>query len=62
MNEQERKATDYLTETLQTELQARMDIFQQMLYMLELQGNCRTVYHRLARVLFSDAWPDNDEG
>lgn len=46
--------TDYLTETLQTEENARKEIFEQMLIQLESIGACRTVYHRLAMVLFND--------
>lgn len=46
--------TDYLTETLRTEKQAQIEVFQQMLKKLELTGECRAVYHRLAYVLFGD--------
>lgn len=52
MTETERIETDYLTETLQTDQNAQIEIFQQMLRQLENQGECRTVYHRLAYVLF----------
>ncbi len=44
--------TDYLTETLQTEPETRKQIFREMLSVLEQEGKCRFVYHRLAAVLF----------
>lgn len=57
MNEQTRDNlanTDFLTDTLREDEAARKEIFAQMLYRLELRGECRTVYHRLAYVLFGD--------
>lgn len=48
------RETDYLTETLKTERNAQIEIFEQMLHSLEQQGKCRYVYHRLAFVLFGD--------
>lgn len=54
LSEQTLKETDYLTETLREDLTARKEIFAQMLHQLELQGECRAVYHRLAYVLLGD--------
>lgn len=53
--------TDYLTETLLTEKETQIEIFKQMLYVLESRGDCRFVYHRLGNVLFNggteaDSW------
>lgn len=52
MDDDIRDATDYLTETLQTEPATQVEIFDQMLTELEAIGKCRAVYHRLAWVLF----------
>ena len=57
MDEHERIRTDYLIQTLQDEEQARLDIFLQMIAQLELNGLCRTVYHRLGIVLFGSHFP-----
>jgi len=47
--------TDYLTEHLKENEQARLEIFSQMLRQLEYHGECRGVYHRLAFVLLGNS-------
>lgn len=54
LTQEELIRTDYLTETLLTEKQTQLEVFKQMLYLLELRGDCRFVYHRLGNVLFDD--------
>jgi len=50
--------TDYLTWFLRENPQARKEILNQMLHRLELHGECRAVYHRLAYVLVDDAFSE----
>ena len=59
MNESARTSTDYLTNHLEDNLEARKEIFLQMLQQLERVGECRAVYHRLAGVLVGDTFTED---
>lgn len=52
LTQETRDRTDYLTSHMRDNPEAQIEIFSQMLYVLELYGECRDVYHRLSIVLF----------
>lgn len=52
LSREELDRTDYLLLHLQSDKIAQYEIFRQMLLVLEMNGACRNVYHKLERVLF----------
>lgn len=54
-NDKHNEQTDYLSDYLRESEEKRKEVFAEMLYKLEHYGECRSVYHRLAWVLFNNS-------